>query len=718
MNKQSLKTILGRAQLKNRDRYDLEKHINDAYDKVKEFIGDNLEFGSLLKTIDAIDDKVNALKNAGYIYAGIATPTINIDTPNAKVFYIANDKGTYTNFGNIEVIEDDVVILYYDTTWHKVATGIASNDKLIELETKMAYKDGYYEGMTTGFSENLIDTKGDGIEQLFTYRTSCGSNSIADVGSALFKKLIGNSIVWNQLVYKVKQTETTTNGLTFYLQENGEVLITGTTTEDSYVSTEYFLGCGYTSVANHKAFIQIFGDTTGTIKLYVSDDIQTFTNLGIVQWGKTVANSILYIPEGYDCGQGIRLRFIAIDLTQMFGAGNEPSTVEEFKAMFPFPYYAYNAGQIIDNKVEEYQTIGFNQWDEEWELGEYDNFGRKIESSNAIRSKNMCSCLPHTSYHFKIPDKANGTYMGNCFFYDISGAFISKEPIGPSSFSTVTTPSNARFMTFMLRPEYGTTYNHDICVNISWSGYRNGEYEPYWKKVLHLGLNSFKVKDNKGNILTIEGLKSAGSVYDEIDLVRKKYIKRVGSVDMGEITWFQRIDISPSMFTSNDVAPNYKIGLCPIASINKDIYDAELVDGTFYWMKLYIMIYNSKFTNVDDFVNFVSGIPIYYELATYEEYDLVDDILDVLKVADFGTEYAFPTNEVDDAGVPKSAPFRAMIKYSEDMTRTIVNLPKNFQSQDSMDAMLTALGTALGFTWNKSWDTSNNKYNYTITTNK
>ena len=34
-----------------------------------------------------------------------------------------------------------------------------------------------------------------------------------------------------------------------------------------------------------------------------------------------------------------------IDLTAMFGAGNEPSTVEEFKTLFPNDYYAYNAGE-------------------------------------------------------------------------------------------------------------------------------------------------------------------------------------------------------------------------------------------------------------------------------------------------------------------------------------------------------------------------------------
>lgn len=77
---------------------------------------------------------INQLKNSGYFYAGIATPTTNPGTPDGPVFYIANGKGTYTNFGGIDVTDDEVVILYYDTSWHKETTGIASNDKLTELE--------------------------------------------------------------------------------------------------------------------------------------------------------------------------------------------------------------------------------------------------------------------------------------------------------------------------------------------------------------------------------------------------------------------------------------------------------------------------------------------------------------------------------------------------------------------------------------------------------
>lgn len=79
-------------------------------------------------------DKIGIFKNAGYLYAGVATPTTDPGTPKVKVFYTANGKGSYTNFGGINVTEDEVVVLYYDTVWHKITTGIASNDKLTDLD--------------------------------------------------------------------------------------------------------------------------------------------------------------------------------------------------------------------------------------------------------------------------------------------------------------------------------------------------------------------------------------------------------------------------------------------------------------------------------------------------------------------------------------------------------------------------------------------------------
>ena len=87
--------------------------------------------------LGTIQDAIASIVNAGYVFAGVATPSTDPGTPEAKVFYIANGKGTYTNFGGLEVIEDEVVVLYYDTEWHKAATGIASQEKLTELDSEI-----------------------------------------------------------------------------------------------------------------------------------------------------------------------------------------------------------------------------------------------------------------------------------------------------------------------------------------------------------------------------------------------------------------------------------------------------------------------------------------------------------------------------------------------------------------------------------------------------
>ena len=76
----------------------------------------------------------------GYLFAGVATKDTDPNTPDTKIFYIADGKGVYTNFDGISVTEDEVVILYYDTAWHKEITGIASNDKLTELESEINTK--------------------------------------------------------------------------------------------------------------------------------------------------------------------------------------------------------------------------------------------------------------------------------------------------------------------------------------------------------------------------------------------------------------------------------------------------------------------------------------------------------------------------------------------------------------------------------------------------
>ena len=114
------------------------------YNSLKTAIDANIkQNGKQEITGPVLNSVLNAMVDtlgAGYQFAGIAVSDTNPGTTDAKVFYIANGKGAYTNFGGLEVTEDEVVVLYYDTEWHKVSTGIASQAKLSELQTTVGSK--------------------------------------------------------------------------------------------------------------------------------------------------------------------------------------------------------------------------------------------------------------------------------------------------------------------------------------------------------------------------------------------------------------------------------------------------------------------------------------------------------------------------------------------------------------------------------------------------
>ena len=111
------------------------------YNSLKSTIDANIkQNGNQEITGQILNSVLNAMVTTlgtGYQFAGVVTIATNPGTPDAKVFYIANGKGTYEKFGGLEVTEDDVVVLYWDSAWHKVATGIASQEKLSELETNV-----------------------------------------------------------------------------------------------------------------------------------------------------------------------------------------------------------------------------------------------------------------------------------------------------------------------------------------------------------------------------------------------------------------------------------------------------------------------------------------------------------------------------------------------------------------------------------------------------
>lgn len=52
-------------------------------------------------------------------FAGVATPTTDPENPDQNVCYLAGEPGTYTNFDNIVLENEEIALLFFDGTWSK-----------------------------------------------------------------------------------------------------------------------------------------------------------------------------------------------------------------------------------------------------------------------------------------------------------------------------------------------------------------------------------------------------------------------------------------------------------------------------------------------------------------------------------------------------------------------------------------------------------------------
>lgn len=73
------------------------------------------------------------------------------------------------------------------------------------------------------------------------------------------------------------------------------------------------------------------------------------------------------------------------DLTTMFGSGNEPSTVEEFRAMFPNEFYPYNACEIISADTDSVVVQGKNLFDIEKCVSLVPYYGFEIDTNKTLK---------------------------------------------------------------------------------------------------------------------------------------------------------------------------------------------------------------------------------------------------------------------------------------------------------------------------------------------
>ena len=272
-------------------------------------------------------------------------------------------------------------------------------------------------------------------------------------------------------------------------------------------------------------------------------------------------------------------------------------------------YQAYNAGTIESVEVTEKVVRGFNQWDEEWEVGGYtSSTGGAVALTDRIRGKNYIPVIPSATYYFAMPSSASG----NIFFYDANKAFLSSRFLYAGTFSI---PSNAYYLHIAMQPTYGTTYNHDICINLS-NPDRNGEYEAYVAQSYDYGddvLNGIFKLDANNNLYADGDVKTSDG-----EITRKYRIVDLGTLNYGYVPSATRFnaDLSGIKRTPNVVTkPNIICAKYETSTLwsTWDTLDKVISvgnDGD------YIAIRDTDYTDATAFKAAMSGVMLVYELAT------------------------------------------------------------------------------------------------------
>ena len=567
---------------------------------------------------------------------------------------------------------------YYAEEAADSADEAAASAAALDPDT-IARVDGYYENMTVGNAEQVVSTVGVTDKVPYNFRTACGS---ADIGNRMTDKIVGGTICWNQQIHNGNFANTDNWGAygsaTDFAASGNVASITAPADGKSRICQAinsiipnhvYLITCEFkhtTVQTKSGAGIGVATSTTGGAnvkELLLKDaEINKWLQIDYVLVYTGSANlDVLFCgtrssgTNANDAADTFSFRNVMlIDLTKMFGStianyiaaletATEGAGVAWFRKLFPKPYYAYNAGELMSVQAASHNTVGFNAWDEEWELGifNYDT-GAESDATNQIRSKNYIPVLPNTTYYIKIP----GTVL--VLGYDANKNFLRRVRYNSGNATFLTRTLNGddcyyiRFCTIDT-PAYGNTYNHDICINLSWDGERDGEYEAYIKREYALGdvelLGRPKLDENNELYYDGDEYESDGTVtrrYELVDLSQVTLITKATG-DVNKVYSFvvpknyfaARVSDNLTFFISDKYTywgSNSAAGLTPIVD-TADVglysyYNSGALTGT-----MYIIVPKN---------DSVSGHLVYMIAEPYTE--SADPFQTPQVVDDFGTE--------------------------------------------------------------------------------
>ena len=203
-----------------------------------------------------------------------------------------------------------------------------------------------------------------------------------------------------QLGDKRKYNPTETNsGVTFTNNGDGTITVNGTSTQ---LVGFYLQGINF--IENH-TYLLIGCPSGGSNSTYILDtgaDIGNDRGNGTISKPRLIGNRYfaIYVYANTTCNNLV-FKPQLFDLTEMFGAGNEPKTVAEFKAKFPNDYYPYSPSCFVTSFDERMPCKTKNLFDKNNAqiINGYIS-GSNVFSESSFDKTIIVPCLPNTTYTF------------------------------------------------------------------------------------------------------------------------------------------------------------------------------------------------------------------------------------------------------------------------------------------------------------------------------
>lgn len=347
------------------------------------------------------------------------------------------------------------------------------------------------------------------------------------------KSIGGKTIVWNQLIDETYGESVTRGNVTIVNNKDGSytVFTNGAATE-TVTAGVYFLKANRDSgkyylkgsPSNGK---EIGYSLSGTYIWKPEYGKADYGNGVIIDDNVFLNNSdivTIRVNEGTVISTPIVFKPQLFNLTKMFGAGNEPSTVEEFEAMFPSDYYPYNAGELMSAPVNAVMEQGKNLLggkafaDKIVELGgTLDEANGKVSIAASVVSDKTVFEFPDESksYTIILSGKNTNTNLQSTNLRTDKGAcnrFVDR--------CSITTVTGAKKI-FGAYDTQVAIYDYEKC-GIFEGVLTADDFKPYHK-------TSYPIPQA---ILDLDGYGESGNF---VDFVEKKYHKSDRTIDISDI---------------------------------------------------------------------------------------------------------------------------------------------------------------------------------------